>query len=242
MRKSIALAALLFALGAASQLAAAPCITQSLDYYKNNYGELTPCSSGDLTYYGFDFAKLSAPGSITALDIIVTPDPGNNTLVFSGANASTFNHFIAAGQREQYLLSYIIDPPPIVAGDDLSLDPPSGPIYVSRWSCAGTPFNQSPSAGSIAGMDPSSYSSAYTCLDSSTPYFIQVSPETQLSASVDFNPAVTFVFARMAIDLLPGNVTGLDAIVSQTSIVPEPGTAVLAAITLAGLAFFRRRG
>lgn len=241
MNKSSLLAFVAIALGSAGSGLAAPCVQQTLGYYKATYGELNACSVGVLTYYSFDFAKLSAFGSVTENDIIVTPDAPTNTLLFSGATAGTFNHTINAGQAEQYLLSYVIDPPPIVAGDDLSLDPPTGPIYVSRWSCTNQPFSQTPGAGSIAGQGVGTYSTAYKCLDGSNPYFLQVSPQTQLSASVAFTPAATFVFSRMAIDLLPGTVTGLDAVVSQTQTIPEPGTAIPAALALAGMAMYRLR-
>ena len=231
----------MFAMGLAGSLTAAPCVQQTLSYYKSTYGELNACSVGALTFYSFDFAKLSAFGSVTDSDIIVTPDSPTNTLLFSGANVSTFNHVINAGEAEQYLVSYVIDPPPIVAGDDLTLDPPTGPIYVSRWSCTNQPFSQAPGAASITGIGPANYANAYQCLNGDNPYFLQVSPATVLSASVAFDPPATFVFARMAIDLLPGTVSGLDAIVSETNTIPEPGTVVPAALALAGMAFFHFR-
>jgi hypothetical protein len=234
---------LAFVLAAAvGSISAAPCVTQTLAYYESNFGELSPCTLGALSFYSFDFGKLSAAGTVTPNDIMITPDLATTSLFFSGATATTFNHVVLAGQREQYLLSYIIDPPPIVAGDDLSLDPPTGPIFVSRWSCANQPFDPSPSAGSIAGAPVSSYATAYKCLgDGSNPYFLQVSPTTVLSQSVTFATPASYVFSRMAIDLFPGEISGLDAIVARTSTVPEPGTFVPAAIALAGLVFYRKR-
>jgi hypothetical protein len=226
---------------AASSVSAASCVTGTLQYYETNYGELTPCTVGVLSFYSFDFGTLSAAGAVTANDILITPDTATNSLLFSGALGSTFNHVVAAGQREQYLLSYVIDPPPIVAGDDLSLDPPTGPIFVSRWSCTNQPFDTTPSAGSIAGAAVSSYATGYKCLNGSSPYFLQVSPTTVLSQSVTFSTPASYVFSRMAIDLLPGEIAGLDAIVAQPSLVPELGTFVPVAMTLAGLVFYRRR-
>jgi hypothetical protein len=226
----------------ASSASAATCVTETLAYYEANYGALTPCTLGPLSYFSFDFAKLSTFGTVTANDILITPDPGTNSLLFSGTSASTFNHTVNVGEREQYLLAYVIDPPPIVAGDDLSLDPPSGPIFVSRWSCTNQPFDTTPSAASITGIPVSSYSTAYKCLnDGSNPYFLQVSPTTILSQSVTFDLPAYYVFSRMAIDLLPGEITGLDAIVAQANVVPEPGMFIPVAAGLAGLLFFRKR-
>jgi hypothetical protein len=62
-----------------------------------------------------------------------------------------------------------------------------------------------------------------------------------LSQSVTFSTPASYVFSRMAIDLLPGEIAGLDAIVAQPSLVPELGTFVPVAMTLAGLVFYRRR-
>jgi hypothetical protein len=46
----------------------------------------------------------------------------------------------------------------------------------------------------------------------------------------------------MAIDLLPGEHTGLEGIVSVTpTTIPEPGTFIPAALALAGMAFHRLR-
>ena len=232
----------LLVVSAAGSVNAAPCIAQTLAYYEANFGELTPCTLGSLSYYSFDFAKLSAAGTVTPNDILITPDIPTSSLLFSGVSSTTFNHVVPVGQREQYLLSYVIDPPPIIAGDDLSLDPPTGPIFVSRWSCTNQPFDTTPSAGSIAGTDPSTYATAYKCLnDGKAPYFVQASPTTTLNDSVTFTLPASYVFARMAIDLMPGEVRGLDAIVAQSTTVPEPGTLVPAAVALAGLLYFRKR-
>ena len=233
----------LFVLATSANVFSAPCIPETLSYYKTNYGELNACTSGVLNFFSFDFSKLSAFGSVTANDIYITPDPSQDTLLFNGVNISTFNHVVLPGQAEQYLISYVIDPPPIVAGDDLTLDPPTGPIYVSRWSCTDQPFSQFPTPGSITGIGPTSYANnSFECLNGANPYFLQVSPLTQLSASVTFAVPARYVFTRMAIDLLPGEVTGLEGIVSQSqTTVPEPGTFIPAALALAGMAFHRLR-
>lgn len=233
----------LVVLASATSAFAAPCIPETLSYYQTTYGELNACSSGVLNYFSFDFAKLSSFGAVTPNDIYITPDPANSTLLFNGIQYSTFNHTVLAGQAEQYLISYVIDPPPIVAGDDLTLDPPTGPIYVSRWSCTEQPFSQAPSPSSITGVGPTNYTAgSFQCIDGSTPYFLQVSPLTQLSASLTFAVPARYVFTRMAIDLLPGEHTGLEGIVSVTpTTIPEPGTFIPAALALAGMAFHRLR-
>jgi len=117
----------LFVLASATNAFAAPCIPETLSYYQTNYGELNACSSGVLNYFSFDFAKLSSFGAVTPSDIYITPDPANNTLLFNGIQMSTFNHAVLPGQAEQYLISYVIDPPPIVAGDDLPPAPSTSP-------------------------------------------------------------------------------------------------------------------
>ena len=74
----------LFVLASAANAVAAPCIPETLSYYKTNYGELNACTSGVLNFFSFDFSKLSSFGSVTANDIYVTPDPSQNTLLFNG--------------------------------------------------------------------------------------------------------------------------------------------------------------
>lgn len=217
---------------------------------------------GPLNFYGFGFMQLPVngsptplvaggplPGYLTASDIIVRPSQFGIGLDFIGATPEVFNREILIPER--YYITYTVDPPPIVAGDELRLDPPIGPVTVSRWTCPDTEgFDNAISVkNAVNGLEPSQFSATtFQCLDDSkpTPYFLQAdgldSTAPGLEASLTFNELARSVVVRMIIDLRPGNITGLDGIVSLSPVVvPEPAAFVPLAAGVAGLAFYVRR-
>lgn len=107
------------------------CPTSDLGTYITNFGQ--PNGAGcDTTssdypadsvgYYGFYFSA-SQTGSDTLLqasDISVTPD-GAFGFVFTGLDGGT----ISSGNVVTYTIGFNIDPPPVLGGDSLTLDPPN---------------------------------------------------------------------------------------------------------------------
>lgn len=262
---------------------ATQCPTNTLDYYRlpsdppyngGGYTDGFGCTNGGLTYTNFAFRELIAPGNsaitgnIKATDIIVgptsIPDPGLPSfgipptcagcsgLDFFGATASVFNRLITVPER--YFISYTVDPPPVVAGDELFLDPPTGPITVSKWGCRDDGFFTSASA--LTGLTVAQYSTAFQCLRAGNdPYFLQVTPPN-LQEQIVFPTLAALVNVRIVIDLIPApgcsptnlsactSVSGLEGIGGRVqTIVPEPAFVLPLAAGLAGLvlAVNRRR-
>lgn len=220
-------------------------------YY--GYFDGNACTAGPLNFYNFGFMPLAVGanplGQITANDILVRPSAFGVGLDFVGARADVFNRSIAYPER--YYLTYSVDPPPIVAGDELRLDPPIGPITVSRWTCADQNgfFNGSTVASLVAGKEPLQFTaSTFECnsVAKPTPYFIQADgiPETlpKVDASVTFDNLAAFVVVRMIIDLRPGDpIREFGGLVSLSNVVPEPGAFLPLAAGVFGLAVYVRR-
>lgn len=235
-----------------------PCPQASLSVYQG-FIEGNACSMGPLNFYGFGFMQLPVnsspapvngllPGYLTASDILVRPSQFGIGLDFVGLNPQVFNRDILIPER--YYITYTVDPPPIVAGDEMRLDPPIGPITVTRWTCADTGgFNNSVSVkNTLNNLNPLQYSATtFSCLDDSkpTPYFIQAdgldNTPPELEDSVTYARLAKHVVVRMVIDLRPGNIKGLDGIVALTNVVPEPGAFVPLAAGIVGLGLYARR-
>ncbi len=240
------LLALTFFLAASSTVAlAGPCATNTLAFYRDTHFDGNACSNGNLFFFNFVFAQISGPANVNANSIVVSPSTAGIGLDFSGTTESIFNRVVT--EREQYYISYTVDPPPVVAGDDLYLDPPTGPIVVSRWTCPDDVFNQSVGFMSLSGLATASYSTTFQCLnrgEGSAPFFIQATSgsEDALRDSVTYPNLASSVTVRMVIDLFPGVHTGLEAIQATQQVVPEPAAFLPLAAGVAGLvAFVRRR-
>jgi hypothetical protein len=226
---------------------AAACPTASLAFYQLKYIGGLGCTSGELTFFGFGFAQLDVNGqqlgAIDSFDIMVRPSSTGIGLDFYGVTDDVFNRTFT--DPERYYITYTVDPPPIVAGDELRLDPPTGPVTVSRWTCPDTNgFDPANVNTVLNNLDMSQYSSAFKCFDNSNPYFLQVDTSSldALDASVSFDQLAASVVVRMVIDFREGTVDELEAIVSNTNVVPEPAAFVPMAAGVAGLiAYVRRR-
>ncbi len=245
-------------LGVLLQVAAyaTPCPSQTLQFYRQEFNDGASCSNGTLNFFNFTFAKISTAGTVTAEDIIVKASANGIGLDFAGNPDSpfgldaqglpaVFNRSVT--EREQYFISYIVDPPPVIAGDELLLDPPTGPFYVTRLTCPDDIFDQKIDRNIIRGQAVTTYQTLYQCLkeDSRTPFQVQATSATGLSAdlsdSVAYPELANFVHVRMIIDLFPGEHTGLEAIVTGTTVVPEPGAFLPLAAGVAGLIVVLRR-
>ena len=225
-KAQIGLAAILLLLSVRSVAAAnVACPTESLAYYQSNFTSLSPCTQGDLIFLNFAFQKTTVAGSISASDIMITPNGVDGLSFFAPLFNGTFPSL------ERYAIGYTADPAPILAGDELSLDPPQGGITVSKYSCADDLLT----FGNI--NDPSTYKCV---VKNTSPFALTVSPQN-LSASLSYPFPATFVTALMIIEL-QGTVSGLEGILSDNTLVPEPATfSMLCGALLAGLAFGRRR-
>jgi hypothetical protein len=131
----------LLACGASSTLAQ-QCPTDPLDLYINSFtAPGNGCIQGaqnNVENYGFTFETRSSSGnSDVASSITVTPNNAAATLGFSG-----FESLAAGGGDIEYFIGYNIDPPPILTGDSISIDPFNpGTATLNLYVCQGdTPF------------------------------------------------------------------------------------------------------
>lgn len=220
---------LVFAMSACCWADPVACPSDSLANYKANYTTFSPCSVGELKFKAFDFAKLSSAGTLTAAGINVSPYAPNGLNFFTNYFNGTFL------TPERYLITYIVDPAPIVVGDELTLDPPVGAMKVTRYLCTDDLFSV-----------PGNLNDAPTCLTNGTLYTLQAdgldsTPTILLSDSVVFPTPAAFVSVWMVIDL-EGTISGFEGLLSDHEVVPEPGTlAFVGAMLLAGAVRLRRR-
>lgn len=219
-----------------------------MSFYEDEFGDGAACKSGGLNFFSFFFTQLPVNGqklgTITEADIMVRPSIFGIGLDFYGTTPTVFNREIT--NPERYYISYVVDPPPIVAGDEMRLDPPTGPITVSRWTCPDTNgFNNATNVSNTLNLlNTSSYGdTTFQCLDGSNPYFLQVdtSSAAALEDSVTFDQLAVSVVVRMVIDLRPGTIKGLDGIVALNHVVPEPGAFLPLAAGVLGIGFYVRR-
>lgn len=221
------LLALCLTLGAQHGTAAPLCQSGSLaDYVALN--STGGCTFNELTFFRFAFspAPVSTGGAAlaTAADIYLAPD----TTEFGTGFSFTSSYFSLPAanvpQSVTYNIGYSVDPPPIIVGEELFLDPPYGDVTVSQRVCLNDVLANNCAFG--------------VALQQS------VTPVSPLS-SISFPYAVPFVDIQDTITLrtTPGNPAGFDGLDTGTKVnTPEPGTWALGAMgILFGLAWKRRR-
>ncbi len=208
-----------------------PCTSGSLATYESSFTFPTSsgCSIGILDYSSFSYHAVSNAPS--AASIILTP--GSTGFGFTQLGGVPFT--ASLGQVVQFEIDYniAIDPAPILAGADDSLDPPSGNVAVTEYFCndrvyvySGTcyPPNGPPESLTVGTVAPN-----------------------QLSASIIFTtPATSFEEVGILFTLNgtngPSSFDGLDAeetVVSLTT--PEPATTLLVGFLLAAGSYKLKR-
>ena len=245
------------------------CPEATLQQYLTSYGTSNSggsCRIGQLVFNKFDFASfgLLSPGvadpnfsnGITASDIIVKPDEGRSAFDFFPilSKPNLFNRTIDAGKLERYAFFYRADPPPIIAGDELFLDPPAGNVYGTKFICADQDFAAAPGGQSnfsyIQSLSRSSYSgSTFPCIgpNSGDSYIIKTDGDASTAiptqASIIFDNPASVINVLILLDYEPGTVTGFEGVVTPAILtIPEPANALLMGSALIGLgALLRRR-
>lgn len=233
------------------------CGRDTLKNYAANYG--TPdggaCTIGQLTYSQFFFRELKVTSTsaltynILAEDLILDPVTLSNSFNIAPVNSSKFNRTVTISER--YLITYNIDPPPIIAGDELSLDPPVGTVYATKWGCTDSNFSPQSSTtetilqsvGGRAGYT----AGTFKCGSSPqvNPYILKTDGDPSTSpttiASIVFPQSAAIVNVRLVLDFEPGTITGFDAIQAPVSTtIPEPTSNLLIAAGLIGFGLLSR--
>ena len=197
------------------------CPTATLGTYVADFSTSPGCSLGNLDVYNFFGAASngSSPDSSALNNVLVTPDPTNYTFTFSNFG-SLFS------SDPSMTINYTIDPAPVVLGQRIGLDPPTGDVTVTQYYCGAGTFQNliltSGGNGNCSG----------TFLGTNS-----VTPSIPL-ASITFGTAYSLVDTQALISIGSGG-GSFDAL-STTAVLPEPATAGLAGVALLGL-FLKRR-
>jgi len=244
---------------ASSVTEASPCVAASLASYTDTYGAGSGnfCQIGSLVYSDFFFADITGVASISASDLIVTPDFASSSfsLIPSLANPNVLNQNFL--NFERYYFAWFVDPPPpIIGGDELSLDPPDANVAAYKWGCAGTDapgtFSTSnENAVALLGELGSSplTDSTFSCSGRGfefpfpVSYFLETSAPGNLTDSTTF-PGVSTIDVRMVLDMGPGQVNDFLGITGGHAIVdpiPEPATNAMIAAGLVALIGLSRK-
>lgn len=211
----------------ASRATAAPlCQSASLaDYIGLN--STGGCTFNDLTFFRFAFAPapVSTGGAALASsrDIFLEP-----ILTGSGAGFSITSSFFqlnnpTVAQSVVYGIGYSVDPPPIIVGEELFLDPPFGDVTISQNVCLNDVLANNCAFGVALAQS--------------------VTPLSPLS-TLQFPFPVPFVDLQLTIALrsTPGNPAGFDAIQTGTlTNVPEPRSFALLALGIGSALCCKRR-
>lgn len=201
------------------------CLTGSLGGYISqtaNPPATGGCAIGDLDYYNFSYLRGSNAPAASA--IAVTP-------LATGFSFGPVT--AAAGQTVQFEIDYdlFIDPAPIITGDKLGLDPPTGNVVVTEYFCNDV-----------------SYVGSGLCLGSRpAPSLTVGTPGTGYpsSASIVFNPPATVSEEVGIVFTLTGGATGasFDGLDSTSVVVysaPEPPAAGGLLLGMGFLALLKR--
>lgn len=213
----------------------------SLGYlgYELDYGDGCDATSSDfpgesIGYYGFAFsATQQNAGEDTLLgpaDIGVEQDDGFG-LTFSGFNA----YPVSSDNVVTYTLLFDIDPPPVLGGDSLGLDP-LGDVTGTVYYCPGTTINLEEGGGTVCG-------------DSSDPLMLGVAnSENEYYFDNSFNGGPYSTVGIEVVLTLAGDPPDLSTVDDEPDLImpeatPEPAAAWLVGTPLIGLAalYFLRK-
>jgi hypothetical protein len=234
----------LLAFGAASTLAQ-QCPTNTLDLYINSFtapgNGCIQGSQNNVENYGFTFETRSVSGgnSDVASNILVTPNNPAATLGFSG-----FESLPANGGDIEYFIGYNIDPPPILTGDSISLDPFNpGTATLNLYVCQGdTPFFLGDNDGTFeCGSTFSGFSGGTSAINLADPDASVNS--TTPNATFGF-PPTSQVGILLELTLNAGTTgTGEGTFGSDPAVqgtVPEPASFLLVGLALTAAIGFRK--
>jgi hypothetical protein len=247
---------------------AIPCPTASLQTYLSAYQPGIfggKCQIGQLVYDSFQWSAFSVLDNgtstifsqISTADIMIVPVSSRNSFDIKpiASKPDLFNLTIGTNQRERYFFGYRADPPPIIAGDELYLDPPVGKVYASKWICTdqefaqGNPVDSGSVATYIPGLKRADYSaSTFRCADGSNPVYIKAdgdldTPSILERSSVFFDEPAFKIDVRILLDYEEGSVAGFQGTETTSFLVsdiPEPATNIMMAGALLGLTVLSR--
>ncbi len=220
-------------LAVASSISASPttpCSAGTLTSYESSYSAPLGCSIGILDYSGFTYHAISNAPAASA--ITLTPDASGFS--FTQTNGLPFT--ASAGEIVQFEIDYniIIDPAPILAGADNSVDPPTGNVSITEFFC-----------------NDSQYVFEGTCLTGIISNPVQALsvgtiPPLTLSASITFTtPATAFQDVGVLFTLNgtngPSTFDGLDANSVVVGEVPEPAACFLVGLGLVAASYTLRK-
>jgi len=233
------------------------CTSGSLQSYVDNFGIGAggACTIGTLTYSKFFFKELkvttasSLTNNITASSLNIDPVSALNSFNILPVSLSSFNRTIINSER--YFISYNVDPPPIIAGDELFLDPPFGSIYGTKWGCTDSDFSPSNPVEKVlqdVGGRPGYSASTFSCGVNpvKAPYILKTDGTSptfdNVIARITFPEPVAILNIRLVLDFEPGTITGFDGIqVPVSTTIPEPASGLLIAAGLAAVAVSSRK-
>lgn len=187
------------------------------------------CNSGPIQLLGFSLLINGqiAPSSFTDTISVDSVFRGGALILSLGG----FEKYpVAATDSTSYQIDFSADPPPILAGESVELDPPFGRIVGSQFFC-----------GDAFTITSSLSAAATACSQQGTLSFDESHP-----ASVTFSPPLVSLDLQTFFTLNPNRTTasGIDGVVFTILTVPvaspEPGTWILMAGGLT-LAAYRRR-
>jgi hypothetical protein len=201
---------LLCAIGGTAAFAAPVCGGGSLSAYLAPNFTCTQ-DNGILTFKSFAFTP--APNGLTSDQITVSPAdvPGAVGFFFNG------NFTVSAGQNATYVLSYFIDPPPIIHEEQLDLDP-MGSVMLTEDLCV----------------------TAFPCADGNSLGKLTATTANPMSAIALGNLNALGIQDTLVLTggAIGANSQGFD---NLTFIAPEPSSILLAASGLLVLLAFRSR-
>lgn len=192
----------------------APCGTATLSSYESSfaYPASLGCSIGVLDYSSFSYHPISNAPSDSS--ILLTP----NAQGFGFTTVSGTPFTSTANETVQFEIDYniLIDPAPILAGADNSLDPPTGNVVVTEYFC-----------------NDSQYFFSGNCFPPGTQTLsVGTMAPFQLSSSIIFTtPATSYQEVGILFTLTgASSFDGLDT--TTIVVVPEPASVFLMGIAL----------
>lgn len=231
------------------------CVEASLASYVANFGNSNQgfCQIGALAFSNFYFDEIKVTsnsvdtGLLTAADFRIVPVAARNSFDIIPYDVNKINGTVVTPQR--YLISWYADPPPIIAGDELFLDPPTGKVYGTKWGCLDSSFGPSSSVedrllavGGRSGYD----DNTFTCRNGQKPYVLKTDgdPNTAIGVqdSISFPDPGFSLDIRLVLDFEPGEIRGFDGIqVPVSTTIPEPAANVMIAGGLTLIVLVGRR-